>query len=666
MKNSLSMIYVESFVNSFAEKMGDSKVRCIYYFIAIIMCAYYEPKNELFKKENQELKEYLNQLGYDLSTASQLIELSKNKGKSPETKDDFYVQPNVVLQQTKNMVLASKYPEMKAIHFMMTLKNQKFYWLNVKSNQKQQEVKQPIKKEEKLEDKIPFLPAKACILSFYDIKHHLAYRMHLACNGHGLVFGRNKNHDIVFSEKHDDISRTHCKLTCFKNHYYLEDLGSTHGTYVNDILIGDKKNKTKIIELKHNDVIKLADECKIVISLLDISTMKTKKCMSCQNTFYTSNDSDICGICEYEFSKEFGNSLTIQEVDFIPKDFSGINKVFNKKVETFDSNVCQLIFNEKVVVQEQPKIEVPKKEEPKKNVKPEKKENEIIPGYEKIKLIGEGGMGKVYLVKEVSTGKLMALKTVKEDPEINEIMKERFKREASIQEQMNHKYIAKLYGHGEYNGMLYILMEYYKEGTILDYFIKNKSTIKVNTKLKELLIQILQGLDYLHHASVKAKLANGEIVQVDGVIHRDIKPQNIFISYDAYGNPMVKIADFGLSKAFEIAGKSGFSKTGNIMGTFTFMPRQQLIYTKYAKAEVDIWAAVAIVYYLATGQFPKTFSNDKDPILTCVEDNPIPIRNRNWLFPAKFAKIIDQALYDNCDHLYYQEAEDLIHDLMKL
>lgn len=650
MKQSITMIFADGYAEGFYKQLKDTNNRCIYYFMGIISAADYKPSSNKYDDEINELKKFLNDLGYTSSYLSKLITFSKTKVKEKNIIDDFYVLPDVYLKKAEELAKSEKSVDLKAIHLLKVLINEKFYWLNL------DKIENNLVKNE---DKIPLNPAKAFILSFYDTKHHLSNRMHIACNGKTIILGRSKDNQIVFDEIHTRISRKHCMITCFNNHYYLEDLKSTQGTYVNDILIGNKTNKSLFIELKNNDVITLADEVKIVVHLLDIKNMKSKVCMSCQQNFYTDKDNDICGICEYEFAKDFNEKLTINEVSFIPRDFSGIvNKIFEKKVESFNGSDCKLVLETKKEV-------VNPIDKPKKQDMP-KKDNEIIPGYEMIKVIGEGGMGKVYLVKEVKTSKLMALKTIKDDQGINEIIKEKFRREASIQEQMNHKYIAKHYSHGEYNGMLYILMEYYAHGTILDYAQTIKNSPKRYEKLKELLIQLLQGLDYLHHASLKVKLATGEVVQVDGVVHRDIKPQNIFVDYDVKSNPIIKIADFGLSKAFEIAGKSGMSKTGYAAGTFTFMPRQQLINTKYAKPEVDIWAAVAIIYYLSSGYFPKTFSQDEDPIITCMEENVIPIKNRVWLFPSKFAKIIDKALNDNCDQLYYQQASDLINDLLKI
>ena len=293
-------------------------------------------------------------------------------------------------------------------------------------------------------------------------------------------------------------------------------------------------------------------------------------------------------------------------------------------------------------------------------------EGDIIPGYKYIKEIGKGGMGVVYLVEERKTNKQLALKTIKTDQELSVLSKDRFIREASVQEQLNHKNIAQIYSHGEYNGMLYILMEYYRYGTITNYYSSIKKNKNRYALMKDILIQILEGLDYLHNVNIHVDLKDGTTKQFKGIIHRDIKPENIFIDYDSQGQVIVKIADFGLAKAYEAAGLSGMSLTGQGFGTVVYMPRMQLIDTKHSKVEVDIWASVASIYTLLTSCYVKPFTKDKNPYIVCIQENPIPIKKRDLFFPLSFAKIIDKALYDNYEQLYYQNAKDLIKDLKQI
>ena len=649
MKKSLAMHYVEAYAQSMATQLKDDKIRMIYYFMGILSCTNWN--NDKCKDELEHLKKTLTGKGFTNinTTVHTLISYAKEMLENKDVKDDFFELPDYYLLEAHKLQQIFKSDEVKVWYLLIPLFAKEIYWANpnFKGIQVQQK---PI--DNIIKDKL----SKAFILTFY-YKNKLSYEVHIASNAKELILGRDTYCDIRFDEKHDFISRKHCMITCHNNHYYIQDLGSTQSTYVNDILIGNKNVKSKYIELKDGDIIGLSDDIKISVNIFNIHEMKTKPCMLCQRTFYTANDSDLCPMCAYEFAKDFGQELTINEVSSIPTKFNIENKVYNQKVAKI-GNELELTFkfdqkvNQPVKKEELPKAEV--------NVK---EVNDIIPGYEKIKTIGEGGMGSVYLVKERKTGKTMALKTIKPIIFSDKKSKMIFEREAFIQQQMNHKYVAKQYGYGEYEGMQYILMEYYQYGTLVDHANKIKADKKL---LKDIFIQILNGLDYLHHASVKSKLKNGEEVIVEGIVHRDIKPQNIFVDYDSKGNMMIKIADFGLSKAFETAGESGLSETGYTMGTFQFMPRQQLEDAKYAKPEVDIWAATAVIYALATGFVPKPFSKDKDPVLTCADEKVIPIKKRDWLFPAKFAKIIDQALDDDCEQLYYQEATDLINDLLKI
>jgi serine/threonine protein kinase len=76
------------------------------------------------------------------------------------------------------------------------------------------------------------------------------------------------------------------------------------------------------------------------------------------------------------------------------------------------------------------------------------------------------------------------------------------------------------------------------------------------------------------------------------------------------------------------------------------MPRQQVINFKYAKPEVDVWAAAASLYNMLTGTYPRDFS-DKDPFVTVLQSDPVPIRQRDSSIPKPLAELIDLALVDN-------------------
>ena len=87
---------------------------------------------------------------------------------------------------------------------------------------------------------------------------------------------------------------------------------------------------------------------------------------------------------------------------------------------------------------------------------------------------------------------------------------------------------------------------------------------------------------------------------------------------------VVKIGDYGLAKAFDLAGMSGLSATGAAAGTPVFMPRQQLIDYKYAKPPVDVWAMAASLYYMLTLKYPRDFEKGKDPWQIVLQTDAIP------------------------------------------
>ena len=141
-----------------------------------------------------------------------------------------------------------------------------------------------------------------------------------------------------------------------------------------------------------------------------------------------------------------------------------------------------------------------------------------------------------------------------------------------------------------------------------------------------------------------APLADGSVKKVHGLVHRDFKPGNIFLS-DTSAHPVAKVADFGLAKSFETAGLTGMTRTGNAAGTPMFMPRQQILNFKYARPDVDVWAAAASYYFMLTGQFPKE-ARGADIWAAMLTGKAVPVRKRNPSVPKPLAEVIDTALID--------------------
>jgi serine/threonine protein kinase len=277
-----------------------------------------------------------------------------------------------------------------------------------------------------------------------------------------------------------------------------------------------------------------------------------------------------------------------------------------------------------------------------------------IAGYRTIRPIRRGGMGAVWLVAEETTGKPMALKVMLPEMAADEGCRKRFLREASLSVQLKHEHVVNQFKYGQSGGTAFILMEYCPGESIEQLMIEKGDKLDLNLAT-HIILQVLDGLHYCHHAEVAATLKDGTIVTVNGVVHRDLKPGNVLLS-DHSSGLVAKVADFGLAKAFSIAGLSGMTDNKLIAGMKEFMPSRQIKNFRGAKPAVDVWAAAACYYYMLTGIYPKDFEG-KDAYSVVLNDPAVPIRKHNANIPEKLAEIIDTALLEMLGSEEIQESE---------
>ena len=129
-----------------------------------------------------------------------------------------------------------------------------------------------------------------------------------------------------------------------------------------------------------------------------------------------------------------------------------------------------------------------------------------------------------------------------------------------------------------------------------------------------------------------------------GFVHRDIKPPNLLLEREE-GRETVKLADFGLARAYQTSTLSGVTMKGDIAGTIAFMAPEQVNHLRESKPPVDLYAAGATLYWLLTGRYvydlPRGLSNQ---ILMVLQEAPVPIRSRRPDIPASLAAVIDRSL----------------------
>lgn len=277
-----------------------------------------------------------------------------------------------------------------------------------------------------------------------------------------------------------------------------------------------------------------------------------------------------------------------------------------------------------------------------------------IRGYTLVKSIGKGGFGEVYLARHDSTQKLVALKVMLPEIAAHQYAIDLFLREAQNTKALHHLHIVQLYEFGYSDGVFFLTMEYCDRGSVADLMQSRGGRLSIDTSL-EIILQVLEGLEYAHQAEIPdVKLADGSIATGKGLVHRDLKPSNIFLTKSKHRS-VAKIGDYGLAKAFDLAGLSGQTLTGKKAGTPAFMPRQQILNFKYVQPEVDVWAAAASLYAMLTGQIPRNLAGD--PLLAVLKNDAVPIRDRDRNIPKKLAKVIDLALQDNPE-IYFKSVKE--------
>ncbi len=269
-------------------------------------------------------------------------------------------------------------------------------------------------------------------------------------------------------------------------------------------------------------------------------------------------------------------------------------------------------------------------------------------GYTKLKLLGKGGWGEVYLARNDATKELVALKTLRPQVAVMPYMKERFLGEARHTKMLDHPNLVRFKDYSCSDGIFFFTMEFCDRGSVINLRQKRGGKLSVR-EATDIILQVLDGLHYAHVEK--------------GLVHRDIKPGNIFLTVKD-GKLVAKLGDYGLAKAFDLAGLSGQTLTGTKMGTPAFMPRQQVLNFKYVKPSVDVWATVASLYYMLTGAYPRNFEGI-DPMLAVLKTQPVPIRSRNASIPQTLADLIDLALKDHRD-LHFPSAIEFKNALLSL
>ena len=252
--------------------------------------------------------------------------------------------------------------------------------------------------------------------------------------------------------------------------------------------------------------------------------------------------------------------------------------------------------------------------------------------YRVTELIGEGGMGKVYLAEHVDIGKRVALKVLHPSYSRMPDLVERFRREARAASKIGHPNIVDVTDSGTTaDGSAYFVMEYL-EGVELGSVIEREGALEMARGIR-IAIQICRALSAAHAA---------------GIIHRDLKPENVFLTIRDGNADFVKVLDFGIAKTTEAeeARERRLTSPGMAMGTPEYMAPEQAA-GRPADARCDVYALGAILYEMLTGVPPYQGENFMEILTKKATVDPVSPSHLRSTIPATVSQLVMVAMGRN-------------------
>ncbi|MDH4351956.1 MAG: serine/threonine protein kinase, partial [Gemmatimonadota bacterium] len=235
--------------------------------------------------------------------------------------------------------------------------------------------------------------------------------------------------------------------------------------------------------------------------------------------------------------------------------------------------------------------------------------------------VGQGGMATVYLAHDVKHDRKVALKVLK--PELAAVLgADRFVQEIKTTASLQHPHILPLFDSGTADGFLYYVMPYVEGETLRDK-LDRETQLGIDEAVK-ITTEVADALDYAHR---------------NGVIHRDVKPENILL-HD--GRPMV--ADFGIALALSAAAGGRMTETGLSLGTPHYMSPEQATAEKDLSARSDIYSLGSVLYEMLTGNPPHVGASAQQIIMKIVTEEAAPLTRVRKSVPGNVAAAVAKAI----------------------
>ena len=252
--------------------------------------------------------------------------------------------------------------------------------------------------------------------------------------------------------------------------------------------------------------------------------------------------------------------------------------------------------------------------------------------YEIQQLLGEGGMGAVYKAMDRELDRPVALKLIRPELASSSAMLARFKQELLLSRQVTHKNVVRIYDLGDSDGMKFITMEFVA-GRDLHALIAERKKLSLEESV-DVMQQVCQALEAAHSV---------------GVIHRDLKPQNIMCETTG----RIVVMDFGLARTME---GDGMTQSGALVGTMEYMSPEQAL-GKELDQRSDVFTAGLILYELLTGKMPFRADSALASLIRRTQERAIPVSDHDETIPAALSGIVSKCLEPDPAKRYQSAAE---------
>ncbi|MDD2261595.1 MAG: protein kinase, partial [Clostridia bacterium] len=260
--------------------------------------------------------------------------------------------------------------------------------------------------------------------------------------------------------------------------------------------------------------------------------------------------------------------------------------------------------------------------------------------YELLSRMGTGGMAYVYKAKDKALNRTVAVKTLKDEYAQDKDFIKRFKDEALSVAKLSHENIVNVYDVGYDNNLNYIVMECV-EGTTLSSYMESIGPLDIKESI-DISLQIFAALEHAH---------------TNGIIHRDIKPQNILISK----NGKIKVTDFGIAKAINAQTLTTDNKT---FGSVHYISPEQAK-GGFLNSSTDLYSTGIVMYEMLTGKVPFDADTPIAIVMKHLQDDPVPPMELREDIPEELNRIILKSIHKKPSDRY-ETAADVMIDLKNL